>query len=337
MSIYTGTSAGFDMYQTRILPSGEKVDPIEQKFTFQNADSAGGPIVWVGDRYGIAWQDRRDGDYEIYFSVLKADGGKAFPDTRLTFAPGFSVNVDLAWNGTEFIVVWQDDRQGFFEVMAQRVSVDANPIGSNVTLSLPEGFEDEAPTVASGQGTLGVAWANGQAGIQVLRFRSFEQTTLEPKSEVITVSDGMSEAVYPSLVWNEDRYVLTWFDRSGPVKAIFATSIDEDGNVLTPPTAVSQPGAARSRYPTMLPLGDRLLFVYADDRDNNNGYELYTRMVTAALSPLTPEVRLTSEPFDSIKPIATFGPEGNVGILFRDDRLDGKDHVWFTRLACLTQ
>ena len=59
-------------------------------------------------------------------------------------------------------------------------------------------------------------------------------------------------------------------------------------------------------------------------------------MVTSQLSPLTAETRLTQAPFDSIKPIATFGPEGNVGILFRDDRENGADHVWFTRLSCVT-
>jgi hypothetical protein len=339
ISTYTGwKDGGADMYQTRILPSGEKVEPIEQKFTFQNADSYGAPIVWIGDRYGIAWQDRRDGSYEAYFTVLKSDGGKAYPDTRLSFAAGFSVNVDLAWNGTEFIVVWQDDRNGLFEVMAQRVSVDSVPVGSNITLSNPEGFDDEAPAVASGTSSVGVAWANGQAGIQVLRFRTFQQTTLEPRSELMTVTDGMSEAVYPSVVWNEDRYVISWFVRSGATRAVYAATYDEDGVVLTPPTAVSQPpGNAASRYPTMLALGDRLLFVYADDRDGNSGYELYTRMVTSELLPLTGETRLTNAPFDSIKPTATFGPEGNVGILFRDDRENGADHVWFTRLACVTQ
>jgi hypothetical protein len=334
MTIYTASNDGFDMYQTRVLPSGEKTAPIEEKFTFQNADSAGGPIVWVGDRYGIAWQDRRDGNYEAYFAVLKPDGGKAFADTRLSFAPGFSVNVDIAWNGSEFIVVWQDDRNGLFEVLAQRVSVDSVPVGSNVTLSNPKGFNDEAPSIASGRGTVGVAWANGQAGLQVIRFRTFEQITLEPKSELVTVTDGDTEAVYPNVLWNEDRYVVTWFVRSGSNKAIFAATYDENGALMTPPTAISQPGGANSRYPSVLALGDRILFSYADDRVGN--YELYTRMVSSTLEPLSPETRLTNAPQDSIKPIMTFGPEGNVGVMFRDHR-DLQDEVWFTRLACVTQ
>jgi hypothetical protein len=335
LSIYTGTSDGFDMYQTRLLPDGTKVAPIEEKFTFQNADSAGGPIVWIGDRYGVAWQDRRDGNYEAYFAILGPDGAKAFPDTRLSVAAGFSVNVSLAWNGQEFIVAWQDDRDGLFQVMAQRVTVDAVPVGGNVPLSLPSGFEDEAPTIASGSETVAVTYTNGQAGSQTVRFQTFEQLTLEPRSEIVTVTDGQSEAVYPQIVWNDDRYVVAWFDRTGPLKAIFAATFDEDGMLLDGPANVSSPGSFRSRYPSMLPLGDRVLLVYADDRDGGD-YELYTRMFDRFLAPITTEQRLTNAAFDSIYPISTFGPEGDVGILFRDDREAGENHVWFTRLGCVT-
>lgn len=336
LSVYTGTTAGFDMYQTALTPTGEKTAPIEEKFTFQNADSAGGPIVWVGDRYGIAWQDRRDGNYEAYFAILKEDGTKATADTRLSFAPGFSVNVSLAWNGTEFIVAWQDDRNGPFTIYGQRVSVDGVPIGSNVELSGTQSLDDEAPQLASGEETVGMAFVNGAAGTQTVLFRSYEQNTLAPRSEIIQLSDGLTEAVYPVARWNGDRYLVVWYDRSGPNRAIFGATVDEDGNIITPATPLTQPNGANSRYPTLLPLGDRALLVYADDRDTGE-YELYTRMLSADLTALTGEQRLTNAAFDSIYPVATFGDGGDVGVLFRDDRVGGNNHVFFTRLSCITQ
>ncbi len=335
LSIYTGTTDGFDMYQTGITATGEKIAPLEEKFTFQNADSSGGPIVWIGDRYGVAWQDRRDGNYEAYFALLNQAGVKATPDTRLSFAPGFSVNVSLAWNGTEFIVAWQDDRSGRFRIYAQRVSVDGVPIGSNIELSGPQSLDDEAPQVASGDQTLGMAYVNGAAGTQTVLFQLYEQNTLAPRGSIIQLSDGLSQAVYPVARWNADRFLVAWYDRSGPNRAIFGATVDEDGNILTPPTQLSNPGGANSRYPTLLPLGDRSLVIYADDRDTGE-YELYTRMIDRELNPLTTEQRLTNAPFDSINPVAAFGPEGDVGILFRDDRVGGNHHVFFTRLSCVT-
>ena len=74
--------------------------------------------------------------------------------------------------------------------------------------------------------------------------------------------------------------------------------------------------------------------LFSDDRDGNQGYELYGRMVSDLLVPLTEPTRITQASGDSINPRAAFGPDGNVGILFRDDRL-GAQHVFFTRLGCL--
>ncbi|MBI4703304.1 MAG: hypothetical protein HY744_19480 [Deltaproteobacteria bacterium] len=335
LSIYTGTTEGFDVYETRLDSHGEKLPPIEQKVALQNADSIGGPLVWIGDRYGFAWQDRRDGNYEIYFTLLDAEGEKSLPDTRLSYADGFSVNLSMTWNGHDFVVVWQDDRDGMFEIYAQRVSWEGAPIGGNVQLSDPGGFDDESPEAAAGTGSIGVAYANGSSDLQVIRFRTYAYDTLDPLSEVVDLTDGSTQAVYPTTVWNHDRYVVAWFDRTASPKAVYGAVISEQGELLAPPTPLTQPGASRSRYPALMPLGDRLLIVYSDDRDANQGYELYARMVAADLSPLGPEHRLTNAPFDSIYPVPAFGPEGNVGILFRDDRDGGEHHVWFTRLGCV--
>jgi len=45
------------------------------------------------------------------------------------------------------------------------------------------------------------------------------------------------------------------------------------------------------------------------------------------------EQRVTMASRDSVYPLATLGPEGDVGVLFRDQR-DGRWQVRFTRLQC---
>lgn len=335
-AIYTGTSQGFDMWSSIRNPFGDAIGEAEL-VTLANADSAGGPIVWVGDRYGLLWQDRRDGDYEVYFALFDVNGDKLFPgDVRLTFAFDFSVNVSLAWNGTEFIAAWQDRRDGIFELYGQRISLDGALIGSNMKLTTSTGFDNESPSVAAGTETVGVAWGIGNASNHVIQFQTYSTDLTQQVSTVTVVTDGTTEAVYPTVVWNKENYVIAWYDKSASPSGIYAAVVAEDGSILVPPTSVSNPGPFRSRYPYLRPLGDRLLLVYADDRDQNNGYELYSRMITSTLGPLTPETRLTFAQQDSIYPIAAFGPEGDVGILFRDDRDNGAHHVFFTRLGCVT-
>ncbi|WP_437738548.1 MopE-related protein [Sorangium sp. So ce1335] len=334
-ALYTGTTQGFNLYRSMISADGEKLPPGEEIITPKNGDASGGPIVWVGDRYGAAWQDRRDGDYEVYFSLLDAEGQKVEGgDRRLSNAFGFSVNVALTWNGAEFIPVWQDERNGIFDLFAQRIDIDGNLIGENVQLTeASNGLGNEAPAAAAGQSGIGVAWSTGDATTHFIQFRTFS-AELEPISDVVRLTDGRTDAVYPTVVWNRDRYVIAWFDKSASPKAIYAATVSEDGEILAAPRAISNPGPFRSRYPHLRALGDRVLAIYSDDRDQNDGYELYAVTVSADLVPLSAEQRLTSAPRDSISPVAAFGPEGDVGILFRDDREGGEHHVFFTRLSC---
>jgi len=83
-----------------------------------------------------------------------------------------------------------------------------------------------------------------------------------------------------------------------------------------------------------LPYGDRLLLVWADDRDANGGYELYAKMLDRKLGTLTKEQRLTNAIGDSLDPITTFGPTGQVGVLFGDNRT-GSPQAYFTHLNCV--
>jgi hypothetical protein len=129
---------------------------------------------------------------------------------------------------------------------------------------------------------------------------------------------------------------VAWYDKTANPTAIYAAVLDEDGQLLAGPKAVTAPGSARSRYPNLRPLGDRTLLVYSDDRDGNDGYELYSTIFDNDLEPLTPELRLTQAARDSINPVVAFGKDGAIGVLFRDDREGGTPAVWFTQLGCLT-
>jgi hypothetical protein len=75
--------------------------------------------------------------------------------------------------------------------------------------------------------------------------------------------------------------------------------------------------------------------VFADDKDQNVGYELYAKQLSRDLVPLEAELRLTFAKGDSVGPLAAFGPSGDIGVLF-DDYRDGYAHVYFARLGCAT-
>ncbi len=57
-------------------------------------------------------------------------------------------------------------------------------------------------------------------------------------------------------------------------------------------------------------------------------------MMSNELEVISPRKRITNDSSDTIAPVAVFGPEGDVGVLF-DDRRTGSWQVYFTRLTCV--
>lgn len=344
---YTENTA--HVYFSALDREGARVSsPSQIRITTTPSDAYGAAVAWTGTRagapgvLGIVWQDRRDGDYEIYFNRLSPEGDKLGPDQRVTFARGFSINPSITWTGREFVLVWQDERDsrgtGGYEIYAQRIDGEGRQIEENVRITV-DPANSESPVVAAGPTGLAIAWLDGRGGplgmpteSRGIWFATFtnDLRRMIPDQRVTMAGQNV---VAPAIAWNRDRWVVAWHDAAtdSPDHEVWGATRDVGGMALGAPRRLtSDPGF--SRYPSLVPLGDRLLLVWADDR-TGSGYDVFARMLDATLAPLTAETRITSAPRDSVYPIASLGPDGDVGILFRDQR-EGRWQVHFTRLSC---
>ena len=330
MTAYAGTvSSKLHVFTSQLGADGSKLSP-EARFTVTTADSAGGVLAWTGAEYGIMWDDRRD-DWETYFNRMNAKGEKLGPDQLVSPGDGtWSLGTGMVWTGSEYVIAYEDQGDLFpdFDLYAQRLDVDGKPIGGNVQLE-PDQSEDAS--IGVGLGTLGIAWTHTEAGNHDVFFRVFDRK-LVPVSPKIQLTTGSIAGQSPNVVWNRDHYVVAWYDADGTKHAVYGAAIDEKGVVSVPARAITE-SPKFSRYPTIRPLGDRLLLVWSDTKDGNKGYELYAKMLDTSLTSIDIERRVTNAVGDSVFPTAAFGPTGDVGIIFRDDRI-GATHTWFTRLVC---
>jgi hypothetical protein len=142
-------------------------------------------------------------------------------------------------------------------------------------------------------------------------------------------------AADPAIAYDKknDRYVTAFYDAAPTSRTVYG-AIASAKSIVVPATNIAQ-SPAQSRDPSLLALGDRVLFVYADDRDQNSGYELYAHTLSADLSTdIAPPFRITNAPGDSIAPILAFASNGSVLVLFRDDR-GPQPAVFETALQCV--
>ena len=100
-----------EIYFARVATDGSPIGP-ELRVTNAAGDSGHAAMTWTGTGYSIFWADNRDGNYEIYFTRLSAEGVKVGDDVRITNVMGASIQPAVAWNGSNYGLVWSDDRDG---------------------------------------------------------------------------------------------------------------------------------------------------------------------------------------------------------------------------------
>ncbi len=337
---FAGKSAGYlaaytgeDPKGSRVLvrpldatgaPSGEPLSVLKD-----DGDGSGGPIVFTGDRYGIAWTDRRTGDYEIWFNTLAPDGKKLGPDVRLSYADGFSLAPTIAWNGTSFHVLWQDERDGFFEVWAREVSLEGAPLGKERLVA--EDLGAEVPSASGSSAGMAVLYRTGDSVDSGIAFRTFDAGFEHVSAPVELVSGAVFESPY--LVRSGDAYVALWVKKAP--HRVFGAVLDTKGTLVVPAKELSAPGG-QNRFPLALPLGDRVVLVHS--RQGDDAYDLISRALDLSLQPLSEPQKITSSAGDEAAGALTFGPSGDIGVLFsgKIPKSGGgvKGAVFFSRLLC---
>jgi hypothetical protein len=99
----------------------------DTRLTNNSAGSYHSSITTSGSNVHVVWYDERDGNREIYYK-LSTDGGVSWgTDTRLTNNSSESSHSSVAISGQVVNVIWQDVRDGNWEIY-----YDRNPTGNPV-------------------------------------------------------------------------------------------------------------------------------------------------------------------------------------------------------------
>jgi probable HAF family extracellular repeat protein len=87
----------------------------------------------------VVWQDKRDGNWEIYYKKLDATGTNLTVDERVTNDPKFSLRPSITIDShNNACIVWYDNRSGNYQVYwDKRVEPDITAVNLNCTPAQP--------------------------------------------------------------------------------------------------------------------------------------------------------------------------------------------------------
>ena len=254
------------------------------------SDGSGGAIV--------TWNDFRSGtSYDIYAQRISAAGTPLWTNdgVPVCIATGNQQAPAIIADGAGgAIITWFDNRNGNYDIFAQRISNDgaSSWTTDGVALCVAAGFQEYPTLVADGAGGAIVTWFDQRTGgnytysdIYAQRVSATGTPLWAPDGVPLCTASGADQN--PTLVSDGvGGAIVTWFDyRSGDYD-IYAQRVTSAGSPLWTADGVAVCIAAGEQAsPTIVPDGLGGGIVSWRDYRNGSDYNLYSQRLSSAGAP----------------------------------------------------
>ena len=314
----------YEVYYKRSVDGGQNWSA-DQLLTNIPLTSELPSIAVSGSDVHVVWLDFRESNYSIYYK-RSSDGGSSWEqDIFLTGNSGFLLyrpSIDVS--GSEVHLVWEDIREGNWEIFHKRSSDGGLNWGADTRLTNNTAYSEFSSISVSGSKVY-VAWTDGRSGF--------------PNSEIyfkVSTDNGQSwgaetrlvnsiSARYPSVSSDGSRVHVVWEDERDSNFEIY-TMQSVDGGINWSAERRLTNNSEIQRNASVSVSGNHVHVVWDDGRDGNNVMIYYKFSSDGGLT-WGADTRLTDLTGNALSPsIAVSGPA--LYVIMADTR-DGDWEIYF--------
>jgi phosphoribosylformylglycinamidine (FGAM) synthase PurS component len=325
------------IFGARVTPEGAVLDPLGIMITPAPGDRGAPDLGYDGNNFLVVWEEDRDySEWVIY-------GARVTPGGAVLDPAGFAISsvVDdqmmpaLAFDGTNFCVVWEDDRDDtLYDIYGARVTPEGavlDPTGIPIAVA-----EDDqlTPAVAFDGTDFLAAWEDYRNGSvsDIYGARLTAQGVVRDPAG-IPISSAQNAQLMPALAFDGTNLLVAWEDyRSVSSFDIYGARVTPEGAVLDPDGfAISQ--AANDQYSLAVGFdGDDFLVAWGDLR-NGSKYDLYGARVSPEGAVLDPNgFAISQAANDQYYPAIVFGATEYL-VVWEDDRGGNGYDIYGSRVS----
>ncbi len=167
----------------------------------------------------ITWYDYRNGNFDIYAQRYDSSGSP--------LGSNFKVNDDvgtasqyyhaISMNGSgNFVITWEDYRNGNYDIYAQRYDSSGSPLGTNFKVNDDVGTAEQwSPAISlNGSGNFVITWEDSRSGNYDIYAQRYDSSG-SPLGSNFKVNDDTGTAWQwsPAIAMDgSGNFVITWYD-----------------------------------------------------------------------------------------------------------------------------
>jgi hypothetical protein len=279
-------------------------------------------IDFDGDNFGIAWEDHRDGDSDIYSAIVSPTASILEAESLLVAGLTEARTPCLAWHLAAYRLLITDTGSGGTPDV---VLVLMNPLGDRVgppdliSNSPTETFAD--PVIAMSGGWSGLAWDSGSK----IWFARLNPAGNKVGSD-LRVEDDPGASHSADVASSGSHWGIAWVDERDGNREIYAAVVT-DGSVSAADIRLTD-DPADSGDPSIVWDGSTYAVAFSDER--RGAGDVFIARFDSSGSEVGSEAAVTSGAVDARDPCIAWTGSG-FGAAWIDDR-GGETHVHTTLL-----
>jgi hypothetical protein len=281
-----------DIYGARVTPGGVVRDPSGIAICTAANDQNHPSVTFDGTNYLVVWQDGRSlVDYDIYGARVSPGGSVRDPSGfAISNAGGSQESPSIAFDGTNYLVAWQDGRNGSsFDIYGARVTPGRLVLDTTGIAISTAARNQQVPSVAFDGTNYLVVWAdsvNGTSDIYGARVTTggVVVDTSGFAISAVPTSDQRS----PCVAFGGSNYLVGWFDGRNPSYCdIYGARVTPGGTVLDTAGIAISTEANHQELPAVAFDGTNYLAVW-QEWHSLYSYDIYGTRVTPGGMALDP-------------------------------------------------
>ena len=255
-------------------------------------------------------------------------------DINMSSSPGISLNPSLVFTGSDYAVIWDDDRDGDEEIYFSRFSEDGTRIGPNLRVTDAPGISMEGSLVFTGS-EFALAWSDERDHIGEefdLYFARISMDSEKIGNDLkITVEPAGFYALNASLVFADSEYGVAWHDDHEGNYEIYFTRVSLEGSVQGDLVRISDV-PADSMVPSLVLADNEYGVAWFDCRDDEEELEVYFARIAMDGAKIGLDTRISEMPARSTWPSLVFtGSE--YAVTWHDYRHGEASDIYFSRVS----
>lgn len=300
------TSGSNDIYGARMNQDGIVLDSTSFLISTKANEQQSPSIAFDSTNYLVVWQDRHITSCDIYgIRINQAGIAEDSASISISSAIKDQYSPSVAFDGTNYLAVWEDERSGSSDIYGARINQDG------VVLDLPgipisTAVNDQnSPAIAFDGINYIVVWSDERMGSSYIYGARVNQAGVILEPDGFQISNAAIGQYFPSVAFDGTNYLVVWEDRRSGSYDIYGTRINQAG-IIQDSSGISISIANSSqRYPSITFAGSYYFVVWQDNRSGS--YDIYGARLNQAGIVLDPSgIPISTVAYNQISPSVNF-------------------------------